>query len=905
MCFPHLSAEELWVIPEKTTNLEKIEAAPGIDIYGVMQSGILAGASRKAIDNFPVSGSGAVYIGERDESAEYFIFHIEDADIQKLPDYIDLIYYKGDEGIARTKTEIDAQSSLLMKGLTHLSFRCKPVTRRQSSDYEQGLVTDVWIDEIVGLVSQTEYTANVQRLQDFVTRYSYTDSCRTAENWAINEFSLLGLETELFPYTHLGDTWYDAIGRHTGMVYPDSIYILIAHIDATSENPQNLAPGAEDNASGSACVLEAARVLSQYDFDCTIEFVLVSGEEQGLYGSEAYAQYCYNNQRNIAGVLNFDMIAYAGTYGWDINIFSDETFGDEVALADLMASLMDEYSDAYSVRVNTVGPVYGSDHYYFSYYGFPAPFAIDAQLWSAPDWYPWYHTTSDVITNLDLDYATEVVKGAVATAATVAGQWSLPALFFSYPDGLPELINPSGGTSFVVEIDSGTANPQPGTEMLYYSDADSFLSVPITMVSPGVYNAVFPPTACGDEISFYISVETDENSLVTDPSGAPDEVFSALSAAGLTTVFNDNFENDLWWTVQSTCSDGQWQRGVPAGGGERGDPPADFDGSGYCYVTDNEYGNTDVDDGYTWLISPAFPLSEQDAIISYAIWYTNNSGDAPNSDLFKVFLSNNNGSTWVAVDSIGPHTSPGWNLYSLRVNEYLVPGDFTRIRFEASDVGAGSVVEAGVDAVSVRVIDCEVLLPGAIAGTVTDINGPVPDVFVNVTGDFAADSTDEAGNYILADLNPGTYIVSFSHPDYYDTTIAGIPVESDSTTSLDVYLTRITVSYDYLPGDANMYIGQWPPQVIGGDVTYLIGFFRGLNPACLLDGTYAAADVNADCQVIGSDVTKMVSYFRGFTDLSYCPDRLPAWLAPDDLPADAPSGWPNCDLPITSSERIK
>jgi hypothetical protein len=97
-----------------------------------------------------------------------------------------------------------------------------------------------------------------------------------------------------------------------------------------------------------------------------------------------------------------------------------------------------------------------------------------------------------------------------------------------------------------------------------------------------------------------------------------------------------------------------------------------------------------------------------------------------------------------------------------------------------------------------------------------------------------------------------------------------------------------------------MYNGTWPPQVIGGDVTYLVNYFRGMemNSPCFLSGFWASGDANGDCLVIGSDVTKLVSYFRGITDLDYCPDFQPAWPSPDDLPVDPPSGWPNCETPV-------
>ena len=104
--------------------------------------------------------------------------------------------------------------------------------------------------------------------------------------------------------------------------------------------------------------------------------------------------------------------------------------------------------------------------------------------------------------------------------------------------------------------------------------------------------------------------------------------------------------------------------------------------------------------------------------------------------------------------------------------------------------------------------------------------------------------------------------------------------------------------FEYVPGDANMYNGAWPPAVIGSDVTYLVNYFRGLtiNPPCNLSGFYAAADVNGSCSVIGSDVTRFVSYFRGSATLDFCPDFNPAWLTAGDCPEEAPAGWPNCEV---------
>ncbi|MCP4580396.1 MAG: hypothetical protein GY839_02170 [candidate division Zixibacteria bacterium] len=103
--------------------------------------------------------------------------------------------------------------------------------------------------------------------------------------------------------------------------------------------------------------------------------------------------------------------------------------------------------------------------------------------------------------------------------------------------------------------------------------------------------------------------------------------------------------------------------------------------------------------------------------------------------------------------------------------------------------------------------------------------------------------------------------------------------------------------YEYLPGDVNMFNGEWPPQVIGGDVTYLVNFFRAApsSQPCFLDGFWCSADANGDCLVIGSDVTRLVNYLRGQALISFCRDYPSAWPTPDDLPDVMPSEWPNCN----------
>ena len=162
----------------------------------------------------------------------------------------------------------------------------------------------------------------------------------------------------------------------------------------------------------------------------------------------------------------------------------------------------------------------------------------------------------------------------------------------------------------------------------------------------------------------------------------------------------------------------------------------------------------------------------------------------------------------------------------------------------------------------------------------------------------ASGYTDAEGYYEIW-VSPGTYDLHLSHPSFGDTVIAGIVVELGVPTEIPPVELPPVSGYEYLPGDVNMYSATWPPVAIGGDVTYLVNYFRGIETsiACELDGFWCSADANGDCNTIGSDVTRLVNYFRGQIDLLYCPDYPPAWPTPDDLPVDAPPGWPNCETP--------
>ncbi len=289
----------------------------------------------------------------------------------------------------------------------------------------------------------------------------------------------------------------------------------------------------------------------------------------------------------------------------------------------------------------------------------------------------------------------------------------LSPLQFVYPSGRPDLVNPGGGVEFTVEVVGLFSQPQSGTGVLHVDRGSGFESFPMNEVSSNVYEANFPASNCGSELNYYVSVMTTDGETFTDPVGAPNLFYTAISADGVEITFADDFETNQGWTVSGDASTGQWERAIPNGGGERGDPPTDGDGSGRCYVTENGAGDTDIDGGSTVLTSPIMDATSEtglNAILSYDRWYSNNFGASPEEDNFVVEISNDGGASWTNLEVVGPsgpEVGGGWYHKSFVISDFVTPTDQMRVRFTASDLGNASVVEAAVDGVEISIINCD------------------------------------------------------------------------------------------------------------------------------------------------------------------------------------------------------
>ena len=288
---------------------------------------------------------------------------------------------------------------------------------------------------------------------------------------------------------------------------------------------------------------------------------------------------------------------------------------------------------------------------------------------------------------------------------------------FSFPSGLPGSVAPTGGDTLLVAIDDSDVAAVNSTIALNVEVGGSFQAIPMTDLGGDQFEAEFPAIACGESARFFVSIESIDGDTFTNPSNAPSDSYSVISATGFVAASEDDFETNMSWTVSGNASTGQWQRGVPVGGGDRGDPPTDADGSGSCYLTQNNDGDSDVDGGSTTLTSPTIDLSiapEEQAYLSYYRWFDNQGED----DGFEVEISNDDGATWMTLESIAAsdpvNTIGGWIRVVFNVQDVIEPTDQMKIRFTASDTGAASIVEAGVDAAGFSIVQCESVLLGDV-----------------------------------------------------------------------------------------------------------------------------------------------------------------------------------------------
>ncbi|CAG0998237.1 Carboxypeptidase T [Phycisphaerales bacterium] len=301
-----------------------------------------------------------------------------------------------------------------------------------------------------------------------------------------------------------------------------------------------------------------------------------------------------------------------------------------------------------------------------------------------------------------------------------------------------------------------------GLPLLYVrSGGGPWTSTPVSLTSGFTYAGLLPAAQCGETVEYYFEATTTAGQAVrfpTDGASAP----IGLEGLEVRTVFTDDLEQNLGWTTGApgdAATLGLWSRCDPEPTAAQ---PADDHTAGgtLAWITDCRAGTGvgafDVDGGATTLTSPMFSalgpsgFEVSEARLSYWRWYSNNQGSNPNTDAMLVQLSNNDGQSYLGVEVVTENAGQ-WVHHEMRIDDLMPPTAQMRLRFIAQDLGGGSIVEAGVDDVLVRVFGCtpcdpDVNCDGSVNGfdieaTEQAVNGDYSN-FCQVSADLNGDGAE-------------------------------------------------------------------------------------------------------------------------------------------------------------------
>ncbi len=261
-------------------------------------------------------------------------------------------------------------------------------------------------------------------------------ACDNAAEYIARKFESYGLPVEFDSFSHRrlslgGGITGDYVMRNVIATLPgrgphsSRTYLVTAHYDSIASKTEGWeqnwrtlpAPGATDNASGVAEMLEMARILSQYRFDFTIQFIAFSGEELGLFGSKHYAEKIASRTDQIAGVINLDQLGHDPDGQLDIHVVADPQ-------STWLMHAFETTHQVYNIDVELVSVIADdfvySDHAPFWQVGVSGVMVAGESSFEGPEWPEYTHSDEDTLDKLSLPLGERAIRLALATLAELS-----------------------------------------------------------------------------------------------------------------------------------------------------------------------------------------------------------------------------------------------------------------------------------------------------------------------------------------------------------------------------------------------------------------------------------------------------------------------------------------------------
>ena len=268
-------------------------------------------------------------------------------------------------------------------------------------------------------VSRANIERTVRELAAFPTRHTRSRYLGPVADLLVRRLRGFGYrDVALRPYTVGALRLNNVVCAKPGAT--KATILIGAHFDSRMERENDAdarAPGASDNATGVAALLEAARLLAPIKLRDTVQFVLFSGEEQGLWGSTAYAREVKKTNLPLRFVFNIDQVGYPGKRR-AINVDRDEgnVSRENDAASRRLVETVQQLAKRYVSVPTVVDPAYGSDYMPFEAQGYPIVGLYEGEG------YPDYHKMTDTPDKVDFAFVAEVAKLTLATLLYEAGR---------------------------------------------------------------------------------------------------------------------------------------------------------------------------------------------------------------------------------------------------------------------------------------------------------------------------------------------------------------------------------------------------------------------------------------------------------------------------------------------------
>ena len=395
--------------------LAKITSLPGLDAWLELDNELFACGPKPALEALGELASVERRLGALDRSALRLTYRLSSSRLEELG--LRELAAGGLFGLVESPGR-PAEGLEEPEGI--LPFRSHVVLARQVANQPLRARREAVGGTVAGLVAEVDaarWFVDVESLAAF-NRYSLGSGIKEARKWLARQFRQLpGLRVKNRFFGVDSVQVANVVATLPGRSRPGDWFVVGGHYDSISNNPLQAAPGAEDNASGCAAVLEMARIFSANPPEATIIFICYAGEEQGLLGAASHVRDLFfeGNAERVAAMLNFDMIGFTEDDDLDCLLQSDSESQF------LVEALTDSARSHTGLRLVTSTVLGGSDHVPYAVSSIPAVMSIEND-WST---YPHYHLTTDTPDKLTPEMAAEVLRMNVGALAQMTGNTDL------------------------------------------------------------------------------------------------------------------------------------------------------------------------------------------------------------------------------------------------------------------------------------------------------------------------------------------------------------------------------------------------------------------------------------------------------------------------------------------------